>query len=187
MDIIQKGVSPITKEIAKEHLRTFSDSDHDVEDVTIQLYIDAAYTFAENYTWRKLSTTKVREYFSSWQEEFKTQYEIQSEDSFTVKYKNSAGVLTVNNDFAFDEKCKTVYAKDFGVLPELSELRNPVYLEYDTGFEEVPKDIVLAMLLLITDYYDERIDTLTQIFNVNGLYSKSSEVLLNNYKLKSFA
>jgi uncharacterized phiE125 gp8 family phage protein len=184
-EILEPGVSPITLERAKEHLRV--DTAVTSEDTLIETYIKASYKSAEEYTWSKIATTKVREYYQSWSQILKTSLPVSS-DTFSIFYIDENGVTqTLAQDtYKLDKLCNEFYYITEPALPELSENRNKIYIEYYTGYAEVPEDIVVAMLLMITEYYDERIDNIEQIFNINGMYSKSSYILLNNYRRNGF-
>lgn len=181
MEIITAGVSPITVDIAKEHLRVSTDT----EDIIIATFIKAAYAQAESYLWRKVSATVVKEYWTDWEDEFCPTQE-PSSDTFIVSYKDvNDDIQVLENAHALDEVKKVIYATEED-LPVLSELRNPVSIQYTTGWSTVPEDIVTAMLLMISDYFDNRIDMMEQVFNVNGTYLKSSQILLNPYRLNGF-
>lgn len=185
MEIVTQGSSPITLDMAKEHLRV----DHDRENDLITTYIQSAYSQAEKYTWRKIARSTIREYAQSWPAEFKTKYEVET-NSYTVKYLDQSDTeQTLAQDlYGWDRKCKSIYCRlnTVGTLPEISSERNSIWVEYETGYSEVPKNIIVAMFLMITDYYDKRDDEITQVFNVHGVYVKSSQLILNDYRRMRF-
>ena len=181
-EVLEQGVSPITLQEAKDHLR----AEFQGEDDLINMYIKAAYKAAEEYTWSKISTTKLREYFQSWSQVLKVTQPI-TQDTVVVNYIDENGDLQVLTEvYKTDKLYNELYYTGSPSLPTLADQRNAIYVDYYTGYSEVPEDIIVAMLLMITEYYDERIDNIEQIFNINGMYSKSSYILLNSYRRNGF-
>lgn len=179
--VITKGTNPITLDRAKEHLRVT----HTREDELIQVYLNAAYSAAKQYTWREIAVTEVREMFDNLSETYIPCVPLNTDESYTVEYLNESDVW-IEVDYEYDVKRKELYLTVAKPTDISTTKRNPVRVTYSTGFTEVPEDIITAILLLCNDYYDNRGDMLDQVFNIDGKYIRSSRILMNPWRLKGF-
>lgn len=80
-------------------------------------------------------------------------------------------VIRLSNDTA-----KIVFSGDF---PEVKEASNAIRVQFETGFVILPNDIQLAILLILSKYYDDR---------SNGKHSfpSAAENLLRPHRKRNF-
>lgn len=149
------------KQLKMEDLGTY-------DDAIIQDCIEAAIDEAEQYANINIRERKYTITFTEWQQDFEflKQY-LQSVD--TLKYKDADGntvdLTSTKDDYlellAIDDYAKVIHFKDFDALPTLKEnINDAVTITVTVGYPEntVPKGIIQAIKLLVTDNYDFRGD-----------------------------
>jgi len=147
------------KQLKMEDLGTY-------DDTLITECIEAAIDEAEQYTNINIRERKYTINFTTWQLDFEffKQY-LQSVD--TLSYIDPDGptqVLVVADYlelFAIDDYAQVIHFTDFDNLPTLKEnINSAVTITVTVGYAdgEVPKGILQAIKLLVTDNYDFRGD-----------------------------
>ena len=171
----------ISLEKAKEHLRI--EADFVDEDVLIQDYIQAAINAAENYIATSINEAKFEVHSDSFINfyDFKVT-PVQAISS--VKYLDEAGDLQTLEVGKYellpvDQYTSRIRYTDLDTLPLLDDnSTKAVQIEVLTGYATgtVPKAIQSAVLLILTDLYENRED------RVNNLPTRSQS-LLRSYRI----
>lgn len=182
VEVTHTAPTIITLAKAKKQLR-FDDADaNHIEDDLIQVYIDAAVSYAENYTGQEITEKKYKINGKSFTDAltFSTQ-KIQSIDS--IKYLDKNGDLqTIAAD---NYQLKTVdkyentleFTEDF-IMPTVQEYKfNAVQIELTVGYaaNKVPKSMMVALLMLVSHYYENRQDAVKE-------KCTAAEDMLHKYK-----
>lgn len=168
-----------------DHLKKFID-DPDIE--LVQLYRDAAISHAERYLQRFLRPTTITESFPRFEQEYDLKYIDVSETSVKVQYLDKDGALqTVPtsvyylNDFMIP--CTVGLADGQSWPTDTSTRSDAIRIEYQAGYGiydelRVPKDIIDGILLVMTDMYEKRSNTVSRfpsaaqrLFDMHRLYS----------------
>lgn len=159
----------ITLERAKQQLRFDDPSAAHDEDVLIQAYIDAAISYAENYTCQEIKEKKFKINGKSFDDAltFNKQL-IQSID--LIRYKDANGDLQTISDSNYqlqdvdDYERKIEFSEDFD-FPTVQDYRfDAVQISVTVGYASgaVPEDMQIAILMLIGHYYENRQDAVKE-------------------------
>lgn len=157
---VEPVAPPVTLAQAKAHARV--DGDH--EDDLITGLIHAATAMVENYIGRSLME-------QTWRYTPKTLSQrvelprgpVQSISTFTVVDSdgNSQAVGSSSYSEDFDADPPALVLNSGESWPTAGPDANAVTIEYVTGFDEVPADIVQALLMLVASWYSNRETLLT--------------------------
>lgn len=139
----------INSTTAKLHLRVSGTS----EDTIIGYYLASAIEWVENYTSKKLTRGSVSETKAGFPDEYFTLRWGTTPASITVAYTDEAGdAATITTALLVDDK---LYPPVDSEWPEIQE-NTPVTLTYTAGYSTVPASLDQAVLLLITEFYENR-------------------------------
>ncbi len=185
---VEPLVEPVTVSEAKTHLRV-DDSVGTIEDTYIETLISTARMMAENFTRRALITQTWRLTLDQWPERsiYLPFPPLQSVSS--VKYINTAGVLTTlteGTDYEVDTRSVPgrVHPSYSQVWPVVRAIENAVTVEFIAGYgnaaSDVPEPIRQAILLIIQRLYDHRGDSIIGSIRTDLPYT--SEVILMQYR-----
>jgi uncharacterized phiE125 gp8 family phage protein len=162
--VTQPTYEPVTLGEAYQHLRIDYDSDTPEDSTLINAYITAARVYCENFLGMTLPK-KVLELnvLESADEVYLPNGPILSVTQATYEtyetVQNSDGddeILPTEHETTYTLNTFTGKVSGFGVKPTAT---NNFKIRYEAGFEEsspIPKDIKIAMLLLIGHYYEHR-------------------------------
>ena len=172
----------------KEFLRL--DSSDTSEDVTLGIFRDAATAMAEEYTRRILCTTTIDEYFDAF-----PMYDGVSDKALIYLSKGPATSITSVKYIDENGDEQTVNADDYRVDTISEPARivstdgwynakttiNAVIVRYvvGTAASAVPAPIKQAMLLMISDMYEKREDSVKRL-------PTAAEYLMNPFRLFRF-
>lgn len=168
--ITKPASEPITTAIAKEWLKV----DTSAEDTLIDATIAAARSHIENKTGLALFTQTIRDVMDEWPdvdekanpngEFYLKRYPVQSISS--VQYTDSDGTnQTIDNTVYTSDTNGTftrIALKSGQSWPTLSNQIASIQINYVAGWSaitEIPDDIVMALRLLMTFYYEKRGDS----------------------------
>lgn len=182
------AAEPISTADAKTHLKVTGSS----EDAYIDSLVKSVRTHVERYLGRALITQTWKAYFDKWDRVLLLHYSpIQSITH--VKYYNTSGTLTTLNDGywpdVISQPGRIVRKYDFN-YPELEQGRpNAIEVQYVCGYgvagSSVPSDIINAMKLMLTDYYDNRGEVV--VGTIATRITGHIKNLLHPYRLYDFA
>lgn len=170
LDYASPTVLPL--ELVKKQLQLEADFIED--DALISIYVDAAITEAENYIHSEISEKKFRIDGKSFNDALSfDKQKINTIDS--IKYLDAAGVLQTVDPANYTlesvnkHETKIAFVEGFE-FPEVQEFKpNAVQVSVTVGYKEgkVPKAIVKALLLMVTNSYEFRTDTVKEKCNVS--------------------
>jgi len=174
--------SPEIISLARAKKQLQLESDFTEDDALISDYIDAAISQAENYINTEISEKKFDVKGTSINDVLAfNQQKITSVDLFTYKDLNGTNQTIAATDYSLQSvdkyENKIVFNDDF-VYPEIKAFDPAaVNLQVTVGFSvgKVPKAIQKALLLMVTDSYEFRNDTVKE-------KSTASENALHPYK-----
>jgi uncharacterized phiE125 gp8 family phage protein len=167
----------ISLTIAKKQLKIEPEDQED--DDLIQSYIDSAITYAENYTGSVIQKQKFIVKGKDFDDigRFRKQKIISVE---SVEYLNELLELNVLTDDQYHLESidklenKLTFKTD---LPKVKpDTYNAVTMKVTCGYEKVPKPIIQALLLIMTDFYQYRSDR-------KKAHLTSAHNLLSPYKI----
>lgn len=181
---IPPATEPITLAEAKAQLRVLDGVL--TEDALISAYIAAARDYAESVTGRVLITQTIEEYYDQWAYVFclskspisaitKVEYIADGTTTYVV-WDSSNYAIDLLNVPARAIKLPS------GVFQTLAILPNPVKITYVAGgtANEIPSSIKQAIMLLISDYYENRQDSETTLVTTKGIAQIADKLLSLN-------
>lgn len=135
--------------LAKAHLRkTASD-----EDTIITTYLNAAKEWVEDYTSKKLASEEVTETKAAFPSDYFTLRWGPTPTSIEVGYTDEAGDdQTITTALLVDDK---LYPPEDTQWPTI-DANTPVTITYTVGYSTVPAKLDQAVLLLVTEFYENR-------------------------------
>lgn len=152
--VIATGEEPVTLEDAKLYLRTIA-GETDEDDSILLPMIAAAREYCENITGRAVARQTIRAY----PERFGGQMRLPRPPIVRVtaiRYTDRKNEVRALNaaDYAVDDidGCVAISRAPDAPLRAI----NPIEIEYESGYEETPRAIRQAMLLLIGHWYTNR-------------------------------
>jgi|TARA_R110002153_G_C13268777_1_gene493058 hypothetical protein len=174
--------SIVSLQKAKKQMRFDDPAAAHLEDDLIEAYIDAAIVKAENFINSEISEKKFRITGKDFADvlTFSKQI-IRSVDAFTYRKKDGSVETVPSTDYSLqttDEYQTSVVFNEDYELPEIM-LFNPaaITLDVTVGYpnKKVPKDIIVAILLIASSYNEGRQDTVKD-------KKTASENLLQSYR-----
>lgn len=186
IDIVTPAAAePITLTEAKNFLRV----DHSDDDSLIEALITAARQMCESYTRRILVTTTIDEYFDTFPAYNKhTQQQIllsrgPAQSITSVKYVDEIGSeQTLSSDaYRVDTISEPARIEPITGWSSTAGVINQVIVRYVVGTDvnSIPKPLVQGMMLIVSDLYDNRRDSIKRL-------PTASEYLFNPYRIFTF-
>lgn len=187
LKIIPNNVAQVvTTATCVDHLKKYiTDPDIDL----VNTYRDAAISHAERYLQRFLRPTRITESFPRFMTEFDLKYIDVSETSVNVSYLDRDATLQevdssvyYLNDFMIPV---TVGLADGQTWPtDTSTRSDAIRVEYEAGYGiydelRIPSDIINAILLIMTDMYEKRTNTISR-------FPSAAQRLLDMHRLYSY-
>lgn len=140
--------------------------EHSADDDLIAMLVASATAHAENYLSQAFMEQEITETFDAWQPEIKlTIHPVISVDS--IEYIDDNGdaqtldssVYLVDN---YQKRCiiTPAYSQSW---PSARTQRNTITVTYTAGYETLPADAKLALLLMVADAYENRQDSVKQL------------------------
>jgi uncharacterized phiE125 gp8 family phage protein len=159
------AAEPVDLDLLKTHMRHNLGT---VEDTLLTHYATAVRTLFETYTNRRLITQTLKMTIPCWKS--KIDFPVWPVQSIThVKYYNTDGTLTLFEDYdtSLGTQPSCIYPQSY---PSLSEHDHPpieitFVCGYGASYTAVPSDIVQALLLHTTSFYENRAHVAGQSFN----------------------
>lgn len=158
--IIRVNVDPVPLQLAKDHCRVTSTR----EDSIIKTYIRSATLIAENYIDALIMVGTVEEQLAEFGN-IETKFQVKSTP--VIKYYDTSGDLqTLSDDvftFTVNDNSATIRLKENQSWPDVQkDMPLPIFIKYDSGMyeiiDDVPSDMVNAILLIIGRMYENRED-----------------------------
>lgn len=149
------GDEPVTKEEAKKQLRVI----HDEEDGFIQNLITQAREYIEKQIWVSIVKKKIILFLDDFPQKENPitlpRPPVQDVSSFTYTKKNGEDVTF--EDYILDKENSPalIYPEEEWPDIEIKKV-NGIKIEYQAGFEDIPKVIKLALLRLVTHWHENR-------------------------------
>lgn len=181
-------VEPVNTADAKLHLKVSGST----EDAYIDSLVKTARLNIERYLGRALITQTWKAYFDKWQRDLMLAYS-PVQNITSMEYYNTSGTLTALTEGFWEdllsEPARIVRKKDT-TYPELQDGKpNAIVVEYVCGYgdaaTDVPADIVHAIKLLVTDYYDNKGEVV--VGTIATRIPGHIKNLLHPYRLYDFA
>lgn len=167
--IVSRSNPPVSLSEAKAHLRVT----HNLEDDLIQGIVDASIEWAEFYTGMALGVNVVEA--------------VSEVDLTTYKIGRYLPIDSIDSVVDDDDTAVAftfVYPSEVVLDDELEEY--PITITYTTSVDNLPKPIIMAILLKVGDLYDYRTDRGIPL-SQDGQYRSVAEMLLQPYKLLEFS
>jgi len=145
---------PISLADVKNFIRTIPDDDSEDEAIIIPL-ITAAREFLENATGRSLARQTLTASLQNFDTVRLPRPPFVSMDSVSYKDKDGNTIELDSTHYYLDDAEGILY---FPSAPPVSELYpiNPISVTYKTGYNELPKPLRQAMLMVIAHWYVNR-------------------------------
>lgn len=167
---------------AKKQLRFDDPSAAHPEDDLIEDYIDAAISYAENYTNQEITEKKFKINGSSFADALSFNKQLIQSIDLVEYYDESNVKQTISTENYFlttvdDYENKIEFSGDF-TFPEVKEYRpDAVQISVTVGYAsgEVPKGIIQPLKMLVSWYYENREDQVKE-------KCTAAEVKLHNYR-----
>jgi uncharacterized phiE125 gp8 family phage protein len=167
---------PISLEDAKTHLRVILGDES--EDTLINNIITAAREFCENYTGRAFATCTVSAFPSAFEPVMEMPV-LPMQSVQSIKYFDEAEHELSADSYVMDVLTGRIWIKK---IPSFVPREiNPIEIKYTAGFEDLPKTLRQAMLLLIGHWYMNREAVITENV-VPREVQLTVETLLNQHK-----
>lgn len=167
------GNEPITLEEAKQQLRV----DTDADDAYITRLIKSARATAEQHLKEHLIGHALQTPYYGFCDVLETTSKINTFTSITYHDIDGDQQTLVSADVVIDNNEAGSLIRPVGTWPELSDNRIEVLINYTSApVRLVSEDIKIALLLTITDLYENRSDSVRE-------KRTTSEVFLNRYRI----
>jgi uncharacterized phiE125 gp8 family phage protein len=179
----QITTEPTEEALTVSEVKNFLKVDASTDDALIGVLITVARESAEKYCQLAILPQTVTEKFSRFQP-YGLQLSISPLIEVTgITYKDVGGeTQTLSEDvYSADAYIRPplVYRIPYNDFPPTFAVPDAVTVEYEAGYadpESVPSPIKMAMLLMISDWYDNRTDAARTM-------PTASEILLNKYRV----
>lgn len=185
-------LKPLTVQEVKDYLRV----DSDAEDTLLGVLIDAATEVAQHYLGRFLLTTVVEEFYDFFPvyqtgvDPFRGDRNIVYLSRGPVQSVSSLKYIDGNGDeqtVSADDYRSDLVSEPARIMPEhgwygTKDTVNAVIVRYTCGYtqaSDVPSNIKVALLLIIGEMYEKRVDSVHRM-------PTASEHLLNPYRVFRF-
>jgi len=149
------GDEPVTKEEAKSHLRVV----HEEEDDYIDALIKTARQMVESLQFRAIPEQKIKLFLDEFPEkaEWIKLPRPPLKELLEFKYTDKDGEEYDFEDYLLDKESAPalIYPKEYWPDKELKKT-NGIEIEYRAGYDEVPETTKQVMLLLISNWYENR-------------------------------
>jgi len=167
----------LTTAQVKEHLRI----EHDDEDALIDNITLAAYQFAETYTSISILDIEQVDKLDDFQSEITLNHP-NTQSITSITYSDTDDAQQTQTDYYLDtrEYNDTLTPLNNESWPDTNQAYENVVITYQTGFATIPEQINQAVLLIITDLYENRGGI---ILGVSLNKTNAAEYLLNPYKI----
>lgn len=145
-------VEPVSLELAKQHLRVFDSSEHDV----INVYIQAAREWVENFTGHILYQRQFVEQFEAFGD-YLLFHKQPIVSIASIAYDSADDDQVAFNDFAFSAGTYPLKVYPTGLWPSL-RTRGYITVIYTAGYaaNDAPDALVQAVLLMVGHFYTAR-------------------------------
>lgn len=174
----QPSVEPVTT----AEFKTYVKVDFTDDDTLIGEILKAARRQAEQYTQRAFLSQVITLFWDRYQQEMSIPYPPNiSIDKVELRFEDQTEVLTLNTDyFVLGLETKRIR------IPTVSSrqsLEIEITAGYGTSATDVPLDIKLAIMKIAANYYDNRVDFMSDAAN---LIPENSRSLLDQYVVYNF-
>ncbi len=187
------SISPIIEPLTVDEVKTWLKVDGTSENDLLALLITASREFVEEYSWRSILTQTIEEVYDSFPLVTKSnplgclelnRNPVQSISSITYTDENGDGQTWDDSNYVLDNiTIPSRVVTSSGVsYPSTESTVNAIKVTYITGntvAADVPGHIRLAMLKMIGDMYENRVDSVKKLPN-------SSEYLLSVSRFNRF-